>query len=204
DVSVGYDGQPVVTGVDLVRAQLRIAMGEPLWFEQDDIKQVGHAIECRVYAEDPANNFAPAPGKISGLREPGGPWVRVDSGVYAGYEVPIHYDPMIAKLICWGQTREEAISRSLRALREYRVRGIRTSIPFFSAVLRDPDFLDGRYSTGFLSAARLERLAQASQNDQIATIAATIARFEADTQPTRAAPATGKQSAWKLSGRIRR
>ncbi len=194
----------LVTGVDLVRAQLRIAMGEPLWFEQEDIKQVGHAIECRVYAEDPANNFAPAPGKISGLREPGGPWVRVDSGVYAGYEVPIYYDPMIAKLICWGQTREEAISRSIRALREYRVRGIRTSIPFFSAVLRDPDFLDGRYSTGFLSPERLERLAQATQNDEIATIAATIARFEADTQPTRATPATGKVSAWKLSGRLRR
>jgi acetyl-CoA carboxylase biotin carboxylase subunit len=191
----------MVTGVDLVRAQLRIAAGEKLWITQDDIKQVGHAIECRVYAEDPANNFSPAPGRISGLREPGGPWVRVDSGVYAGYEVPIHYDPMVAKLVCWGADREEAISRTIRALREYRVRGIRTSIPFFNALLRDPDFVAGSYSTGFLSRERLERLAAASRNDEVATIAAAIARFEADTRPARAESATPSESAWKRSGR---
>ncbi len=193
----------VVTGVDLVRAQLRIAAGERLWFGQDDVKQVGHAIECRVYAEDPANNFAPAPGRISGLREPGGPWVRVDSGVYAGYEVPIHYDPMVAKLICWGADREEAISRSIRALREYRVRGIRTSIPFFEAILRDPDFVRGDYSTGFLSPERMQRLTDACHNDRIATIAATIARYEADTRPARVQTTGKKESAWKLSGRPR-
>lgn len=191
----------MVTGVDLVRAQLRIAAGEKLWFSQADIKQTGHAIECRVYAEDPANNFAPAPGLISGLREPGGPWVRVDSGVYAGYEVPIHYDPMVAKLICWGADREEAISRSIRALREYRVRGIRTSIPFFSAILRDPDFVAGNYSTGFLSPSRLEELCAVSQTDEIATIAAALAQYERDTRPARAASATPTQSAWKRSGR---
>ncbi|MFN7146187.1 MAG: acetyl-CoA carboxylase biotin carboxylase subunit [Myxococcota bacterium] len=191
----------MVTGIDLVRAMLRIAGGERLWFAQDDVKQVGHAIECRVYAEDPANNFAPAPGRISGLREPGGPWVRVDSGVYAGYEVPIHYDPMVAKLICWGADREEAISRSIRALREYRVRGIRTSIPFFEAILRDEDFKRGDYSTGFLSAERMKKLTDASHNDRIATIAAAIAKLEADTKPVRA-PAAGKaESAWKTSGR---
>jgi acetyl/propionyl-CoA carboxylase alpha subunit len=193
----------MVTGVDLVRAQVRIAAGERLWFTQDDLRQVGHAIECRVYAEDPANNFSPAPGKIQGLREPGGPWVRVDSGVYAGYEVPIHYDPMVAKLVCWGADREEAISRTIRALREYRVRGIRTSIPFFNALLRDPDFVAGTYSTGFLSPERLTRLADASRNDEIATIAAAIARLEADTRPARAAGAQTRESAWKLSGRPR-
>jgi acetyl-CoA carboxylase biotin carboxylase subunit len=181
----------LVTGVDLVRAMLRIAAGEPLWFKQEDVKQVGHAIECRVYAEDPANNFAPAPGRISGLREPGGPWVRVDSGVYAGYEVPIHYDPMVAKLICWGADRDEAISRSIRALREYRVRGIRTSIPFFEAILRDPDFKAGNYSTGFLSPERMKRL----------TIAAAIARYEADTRPARAQSAQPTESPWKTAGR---
>lgn len=194
----------LVTGIDLVRAQLRIAQGERLWFEQADVKQVGHAIECRVYAEDPGNNFAPAPGKILGLREPGGPWVRVDSGVYAGYDVPIYYDPMIAKLICWGRDRQEAISRMIRALREYRVRGIRTSIPFFTALLRDPDFVDGRYSTGFLSPERMQKLTDATRNDRIATIAAAIAKYEADAQPARNLPNAAKVSAWKLSGRVRR
>jgi len=187
----------MVTGVDLVRAQLRIAGGEPLWFRQEDLRQHGHAIECRVYAEDPGNNFAPAPGKISGLREPGGPWVRVDSGVYAGYEVPIHYDPMIAKLVCWGRDRDEAISRSIRALREYRVRGIRTSIPFFGELLRDPDFVAGTYSTGFLSPERLTRLCGAARNDEIAVIAAALARFEADTAPARGASGGGRSSNWK-------
>jgi acetyl-CoA carboxylase biotin carboxylase subunit len=189
-----------VTGIDLVRAQLRVAAGERLWFGQGDVRQVGHAVECRVYAEDPANNFAPAPGRISGLREPGGPWVRVDSGVYAGYEVPIHYDPMIAKLVCWGADRAEAISRSIRALREYRVRGIRTSIPFFGALLRDPEFLAGTYSTGLLSPERLARLAQGARNERIAVIAAALAQFEVDHRPARPS-GTAPASAWKLAGR---
>jgi acetyl-CoA carboxylase biotin carboxylase subunit len=194
----------MVTGIDLVRAQLRIANGEPLWFNQEDVKQVGHAIECRVYAEDPAANFAPAPGRISGLREPGGPWVRVDSGVYAGYEVPIYYDPMIAKLICWGRDRKEAIDRSQRALREYRVRGIRTSIPFFRAVLEDPEFVAGNYSTGFLSAERMAVLTETIKNDRIAVVAAAIARYEADVQPARNLEGGTRMSPWKMSGRVRR
>lgn len=191
----------MVTGIDLARAQLRIAAGEPLWFRQEDIVQRGHAIECRVYAEDPSRQFAPAPGRISGLREPAGPWVRVDSGVYAGYEVPIHYDPMIAKLVCWGSDREEAISRTIRALREYRVRGIRTSIPFFAALLRDPDFADGRYSTGFLSPERLTTLTDAARLDDIATIAAALAQYEKDTRPARVEGQGRAESAWKRSGR---
>ncbi len=190
----------MVTGVDLVRAQLRIAAGEPLWFTQEDLRQSGHAIEVRIYAEDPSNNFAPAPGRIGGLREPGGPWVRVDSGVYAGYEVPIHYDPMVAKLICWGSDREEATTRLLRALREYRVRGIHTSVAFLSAILRDPEFRRGDYSTGFLTPERLTHLTQAGRNDRIATIAATLARFEGDTRPARAVT-TPDASAWKLAAR---
>lgn len=192
----------MVTGIDLARAQIRIAAGEKLWFTQADVRQSGHAIECRVYAEDPANNFAPAPGKITGLREPGGPWVRVDSGVYAGYDVPIHYDPMVAKLVVWGADRDEAISRTIRALREYRVRGIRTSIPFFNQLLGDPDFALGTYSTGFLSVERMAVLTDAARNDRIATIAATLAKYEADTKPARVARGT-KESAWKRSGRVR-
>ena len=192
----------MVTGIDLVRAQLRIAAGEKLWFSQADLRQSGHAIEVRIYAEDPSNNFSPAPGKISGLREPGGPWVRVDSGVYAGYEVPIHYDPMVAKLICWGSDRAEATSRLVRALREYRVRGIRTSIPFLTGILKDPEFVSGDYSTGFLSPTRLAALTEAGQNDRIATVAAALARFEADTRPARVTSSTsGASSAWKLAAR---
>ncbi len=192
----------MVTGIDLVRAQLRIAAGEKLWFSQADLRQSGHAIEVRIYAEDPSNNFSPAPGKISGLREPGGPWVRVDSGVYAGYEVPIHYDPMVAKLICWGSDRAEATSRLVRALREYRVRGIRTSIPFLTGILKDPEFVRGDYSTGFLSPTRLAALTEAGQNDRIATVAAALARFEADTRPARVTSSTsGASSAWKLAAR---
>ncbi|MSP54664.1 MAG: acetyl-CoA carboxylase biotin carboxylase subunit [Myxococcales bacterium] len=191
----------MVTGIDLVRAQLRIAAGEKLWFAQEDLRQTGHAIEVRIYAESPAENFRPAPGKISGLREPGGPWVRVDSGVYAGYEVPIHYDPMVAKLICWGSTREEATTRLVRALREYRVRGIHTSIPFLTAILSDPEFQGGAYSTGFLTPDRLARLSNAGQNARIATIAAAIARFEADIRPGRPPASTPNQSAWKLAAR---
>ena len=152
-----------------------------------------------MYAEDPANNFAPAPGRISGLREPGGPWVRVDTGVYAGYEVPINYDPMIAKLVCWGRDRDEAISRSIRALREYRVRGIRTSIPFFTALLKDPDFHAGTYNTGFLSPERMKRLTEGTRADRVATIAAALAKFEADQAPKRPT-GSGAVSGWKRLG----
>ncbi len=190
----------MVTGIDLVAAQLRIAAGEPLWFGQDDIRQVGHAIECRIYAEDAAHGWAPSPGRIEGYREPGGPWVRVDSGVYQGAEVPLHYDPMIAKLIVWGRDRDEAIRRSLRALLEYRVRGIHTTIPFFREVLADPDFRAGRYDTGFLSAERVERLTKLARNDDVAVIAAAIAALRRDTAVRRPAAAAAP-SPWKWSYR---
>jgi acetyl-CoA carboxylase, biotin carboxylase subunit len=171
----------MVTGVDLVQAQLRIAGGEPLWFAQSDLHQRGHAIELRVYAEDPTDNWAPSPGRVTGYREPGGPWVRVDGGVYQGGEVPIYYDPMVAKLVIWGQTRDEAIRRAMRALRDYRIRGIRTSIPFFRGLLQDPDFQAGKYTTAFLSPERMERLGTVLQNDDVAVLAAAIAAFERDT-----------------------
>lgn len=191
----------MVTGVDLVTAQLRVAGGEPLWFEQSDLSQRGHAIECRVYAEDPANNWAPSPGRIVGYREPGGPWVRVDGGLYAGAEVTVYYDPMVAKLVVWGVNREEAIRRTRRALREYRVRGIQTSLPFFLAVMDDPDFLRGDYDTGFLTPERMERLTSAEhRKDDVAVLAAAIAAFERDTQTKRpAAASAGPGSRWKWS-----
>ena len=190
----------LVTGIDLARAQLRIAAGEPLWFTQEDVRPVGHAIECRIYAEDPERGFLPAPGTIARYREPSGPWVRVDSGVYAGYRVPLDYDPMIAKLVVWGRDRRECIERTDRALREYRITGIRTSIAFFREVLADPDFLAGRYTTGFITQDFLDGLGDGgAEGAEIAAVAAAIAQYSKDNRPTRAAAAPS--SAWKRAGR---
>ncbi|MCB9680889.1 MAG: acetyl-CoA carboxylase biotin carboxylase subunit [Alphaproteobacteria bacterium] len=192
----------MVTGIDLVRAQLRVAAGEPLWFAQGDLTQTGHAVECRVYAEDPYAGFRPSPGPLDGYREPQGPFVRVDGGVYEGGEVPIHYDPMVAKLVVWGTDREEALSRAARALRDYKVVGIPTSIPFFLALFDDPDFRAGRYHTGFLTPAWLAaHLATPEPGDDLPLIAAAIARFERDRALAGAAPATTDASAWKRAFR---
>jgi len=191
----------MITGVDLVQAQLRVAAGEPLWFGQDDLQVTGHAIECRVYAEDPGANWAPSPGRITGYREPGGPWVRVDSAIYPGAEVPVYYDPMVAKLVVWGRDRADAIRRTDRALREYRVRGIRTSIPFFRALMRDPDWLAARVDTGFLSEARMEHLTTSTRHDDVALIAAAIAQLERDHARTGAPAAASPASRWKWSYR---
>ncbi|HEV7503003.1 MAG TPA: acetyl-CoA carboxylase biotin carboxylase subunit, partial [Vicinamibacteria bacterium] len=140
----------MVTGLDLVKLQIAIAQGEPLPFAQTDLAQRGHAIECRVYAEDASQGFLPSPGRILALRTPGGPGVRDDSGVYEGYDVPIHYDPLISKLVAWGPTRDEAVQRLRRAVAEYTVLGITTTLPFFARVLRDPEFLAGDLDTGFV------------------------------------------------------
>jgi acetyl-CoA carboxylase biotin carboxylase subunit len=140
----------LVTGLDLVRLQLEIAAGGRLPFTQKDVALRGAAIECRIYAEDPANNFFPSPGKITQLSEPSGPGVRVDSGVYAGWNVPIDYDPMLSKLIVWAGNRDQAIERMLRALGEYHVGGIQSNIPLFRAILNDPAFRSGDLDTGYL------------------------------------------------------
>jgi acetyl-CoA carboxylase biotin carboxylase subunit len=140
-----------VTGFDLVHAQIRIAAGERLWVTQEDLRPRGHAIECRVYAEDPAQHFLPSPGRIVLLDEPHGPGIRVDSGIGAGHEVPLHYDPMLAKLSVWGADREAARRRMIEALRGYVVLGITTSIPFLIDVLSHPEFVAGRTHTHFLA-----------------------------------------------------
>ncbi|MEC7947744.1 MAG: acetyl-CoA carboxylase biotin carboxylase subunit [Myxococcota bacterium] len=189
----------MVTGVDLVHAQLRVAQGEPLWFAQEDLSQRGHAIELRVYAEDPGANWAPSPGLLQGYREPTGPWVRVDGGMYEGAEVPIHYDPMIAKLVVWGEDRGAAIGRAARALREYRIRGVRTSIPFFRALLEDPDFVSGDYTTGYLDEDRMERLTTSERFDDVAVIAAAVAALERDHRAKPRADGGGRGSRWKWS-----
>ena len=140
----------LVTGIDLVKLQIRIAAGEELPMSQRDIKAHGWAFEARINAEDVLNNFTPNPGKIRLYREPAGPGVRVDSGVYEGYEVPGYYDPLIAKLMVWGVTRDEAVARMRRALREYRIVGIETSIPLHRRIFSDPDFQAGRIDTSYL------------------------------------------------------
>jgi acetyl-CoA carboxylase biotin carboxylase subunit len=193
----------LVTGLDLVRLQLEIAAGERLPFTQDDIALRGAAIECRIYAEDPANNFFPSPGRIERLSEPSGPGVRLDSGIYPGWNVPLDYDPMLAKLIVWAGTRDQAIERMLRALGEYQVGGIRTNLPLFRLILNDPAFRRGDLHTGYL-----EELLKTPIDwnppgpPELAAIAAQIAAWKMKEQTTaQAAPDAAKGSSWATSGR---
>ncbi len=146
-----------VTGIDLIKAQIRIAAGEPLPWKQKDIKQVGHAIECRINAEDPSRNFAPQPGPINELRVPGGLGVRLDSHVYAGYYIPPNYDSMIGKLIVHRPTRTEAIATMKRALSEFHIAPIRTTIPLQLQILDNPAFLAGNVDTGFIERVLLAK-----------------------------------------------
>ena len=143
-------GYGISPGIDLVREQITVAAGATLSFSQADVFWRGHAIECRVYAEDPENNFFPSPGRITTLQTPSGPGVRDDSGVDANSEVSIHYDPMISKLAAWGRDRDEAIDRLRRALDEYHVGGIKTTLPFFRQIVRDEEFVAGKLDTGFI------------------------------------------------------
>src|SRR4029453_17938362 len=149
-VQVEHAITEAVTGIDIVKTMIRVAAGEPMPFAQDDVAITGHAIEARIYAEDPDRNFAPSPGEIIVYRPPDGIGIRVDSGVYQGATVTVNYDPMVAKLIPWGGARPGAIDRMRRALEEFVVKGIKTSIPFHLRVLRHPRFLEGRYDTGFI------------------------------------------------------
>ncbi len=139
-----------VTGIDIVKEQIRIAFGYPLSFSQEDVFWKGHSIECRINAEDPFNNFLPDTGKIIYMREPGGKGVRLDSGVETNSEITIHFDPLIAKLITYGKDRNEAISTMLRALKDFKIFGVKTGIPFLIQILQEPRYLDGTYHTAFL------------------------------------------------------
>lgn len=139
-----------VLGIDLVREQIRIASGEPLHLAQHEVVQRGHAIECRICAEDAEAGFMPSPGRILHLTEPGGAGVRIDSYVYEKYDIPVHYDPMIGKLIVWATTRDFAIGRMRRALDEYKIAGVKTNIAYLDSILRLADFRDGKYDTSIL------------------------------------------------------
>jgi acetyl-CoA carboxylase, biotin carboxylase subunit len=149
-IQVEHPVTEMLTGVDLVKEQIRIAAGEPLSLKQEDVPMVGHAMEFRINAEDPDQDFMPSPGEISWLDVPGGPGVRIDSAIYQGYQIPPFYDSMVGKLIVWALTREEAISRARRALREYRLEGIKTTIPLHLRLLKGEAFRSGEYHTGYL------------------------------------------------------
>ena len=168
----------MVTGVDIVKEQIRIAAGERLSLRQEDVKQSGHAIECRVYAEDPDRNFMPCPGLITSLRTPGGPGVRDDSGVFEGFEIPIYYDPIISKLVVWGKDRQEAIVRMKRALGEYIVTGVKTTIPFHIRVMNNQHFLEGTFDTNFIDKVFFrEESERVLPHSDVAVIAAAIQLF---------------------------
>ena len=198
-----------VTGLDLVKLQLRIAAGEPLPFNQEDIALRGHAIECRIYAEDPDNNFFPSPGKIKSWRPPYGPGVRLDEGVYEGWTVPGDYDPLLAKLVVAGADRIEALSRLRRALGEIYVGGIKTNVGLFIQLLDDPEFVRGEIHTRWLDerlasrqgarTVRVEKTGHSPAADA-ATIAAVLwqARHEGALQENNHPPAASR---WKLEGR---
>ena len=197
----------LVTGRDLVHEQIRVAAGEELSFSQDDIVMRGAAIECRIYAEDWENNFLPSPGRITKLVTPAGPGVRYDSGSYEGWEVPIYYDPLLAKLCVWAETREAAINRLTRVLNEYVVEGIRTTVTFFREVVHSEAFRRGEFDTEFIDRFLTSRAAaQGAPDEREATLAdiaaiAAIMHTRASGARQEAFPVT-KESRWKLSGRV--
>ncbi|MBI4459930.1 MAG: acetyl-CoA carboxylase biotin carboxylase subunit [Acidobacteria bacterium] len=204
----------LVTGIDLVEQQIRIAAGGSLPFRQEEISMRGAAMECRVFAEDPARSFFPCPGLIRALEVPSGPGVRDDSGVYAGWSVPVEYDPLISKLCVWGATRQEVMARMRRALDEYHVDGIRTNLSLFQTILRFPDFLEGRLDTSLLDRLLAheaqfgpffsEVFRETLDSDRLR--AAALAAVFHERAPAKNAQGSGEHpqpSRWKLAGRRR-
>ncbi len=192
----------MVTGVDIVKEQIRIARGRRLRYRQEDIRQTGWAIECRITAEDPFNHFMPSTGRIITLAEPTGPGVRVDSGVYEGCEITPYYDSLIAKVITWGETRGEAILRMRRALEEFRIIGIKTIIPFHQAILNSTRFLAGHFDTKFVE----ERFSMDEETppelEEVAAIIATLVAHRQGQAATHVVRQAGQAlSAWKWAGR---
>jgi acetyl-CoA carboxylase biotin carboxylase subunit len=198
----------LVTGIDLVREQITVAAGAPLSFSQEEVRWHGHAIECRVYAEDPENNFFPSPGRINYLRVPFGPGIRDDSGVELNSEVSIYYDPLISKLAAWGRTRNESIDRLRRALDEYEVGGIKTTLPFFREIVRDEEFRSARLDTGFIARfnerreARAGTVAPDQEQEDMAMIAAAVYYARLQKQASAGQPMdSATENRWKMSGR---
>jgi len=188
----------MVTGIDLVREQIKIAEGQKLSIKQEDIRPRGHAIECRIYAEDANQNFMPSTGKVTEYREPSGPGVRVDAGVVTGSEIPMYYDPIISKMIVWGKDRQEAIDRTERALKEYRISGVQSTIGFARAVMRSKVFQSGDYATDFIDAEFPDRNFDVTESEQM--IKAAIAAIIYDHINSRRVKLTFKKGAEKRSG----
>ena len=213
-IQVEHPVTEMVTGVDLVQWQLRIARGDRLSLDPDQLlRPNGHAIECRIYAEDPDKGFLPSPGRITGMRIPTGPGVRDDGWAEVGTDVPIFYDPLISKLIAWGEDRPQAVARMRRALLEYEVLGIRTTVPFFHWMLRQPAFLEARFHTGFLDGLLQSRADEGFSEvdpslEEVAAIAACLAeasnaRRPDDTRSSAPAPVVSSQTARTWRGRAR-
>jgi acetyl-CoA carboxylase biotin carboxylase subunit len=198
----------IVYGVDLVEAQLRLAAGEQLWLDQAQLLPHGHAIECRITAEDPERNFMPCPGRIEAVRIPSGPGVREDSAIFPGMTIPIEYDPMIAKLITSGHDRAQAIRRMVRALEEYRLDGITTNISFLRRLMQHPGFEAGELHTGFLVHEGRDLFTPAAHPwlDEIAVVAASIHAYRQQVESAlklQPAGETANSSTWKSAGRRR-
>jgi acetyl-CoA carboxylase biotin carboxylase subunit len=191
----------LTTGIDIVKEQIRIASGFPLSISQEDVKRRGSAIECRIYAEDPRNNFLPSLGKIRRLRNPEGPWVRIENYIYEGYNVPVYYDPLIAKVVTWGETRDEALARMLRALEEYVIEGIETTIPFHIWVMRDDNFRRGTFNTAYIDEHYSARagLERRKVPIEVALIAAAIDHLHSKRVPKH--KVTAGKSRWKETAR---
>jgi acetyl-CoA carboxylase biotin carboxylase subunit len=196
-----------VTGVDIVKEQIRIAMGERLSFSQDDIHMKGWAIECRINAEDPAHNFVPSTGRLDQIILPTGPGIRVDTGVYPGFEISPYYDSLVSKLICWGETRQEAIVRMRHALEEYRVVGVKTNIPFHQCIMDSPRFQAGDFDTRFIEEQFSLEEAQNGKH-KLPDIAAILAVLVTHREGQRAAQIVRRgdrdASNWKWMGRWER
>ena len=190
----------LTTGLDLVKEQLRIAAGEKLRWKQEEITLRGHAIECRIYAEDPSRNFMPSPGLVTHLDRPFGPGVRIDGGVYEGWTVPLDYDPLLAKLICWGADRAEAVARLTRALDEYVVGGIQTNLSFFRKLVQRQDFLRAEMDTGLIERMLEETSAEAPPAllSEVAAVAATLHDLAQSSSNGSSAPDSGaSKNRWK-------
>ncbi|GIV68047.1 acetyl-CoA carboxylase biotin carboxylase subunit [Caldilinea sp.] len=198
----------LVTGIDIVKEQIAIAAGRKLRYRQEDIQPKGWAIECRITAEDPFNNFMPSTGVVTYLKEPTGPGVRVESSLYEGCEVTLYYDPMVAKLIVYGENRAEAILRMRRALNEYRIAGIKTSIPFHQEIMDSTEFIWGTFDTGFLSRRRIGARAPVPvEHERLAAVVAAMIEHEKGRQAVASMrqPLVDGNGAnhWKLAGRMR-
>ncbi len=192
----------MVTGLDLVHLQLLVAGGEPLPLKQDEVRLRGHAIECRIYAEDPENHFFPSPGLITRLIQPSGPGIREDCAVYEGWTVPLDYDPMLSKLVAFAETREQAIDRMLRALEEYVIGGIKTNIGLFRRILMDEDFRKARIDTGYLERLLAEGAAPVREDVPEDVVALAAALFTASARrQTTAVAAASEESRWAVAGR---